>query len=241
MTVFGNKLETEQNRGGCGRRNHRNRNIVAVISQLQHRKRSRNMARTATIVRETSESKVELSLNLDGTGKTDIDTSVPFYNHIDDGARQAFADRPENQSRRGHRHRRAPYRRRHRHRIRRGSEAGPRRQAWHPPFRRRHRAARRGAGQGRGRHFRPPVLRVHRRAGRLRILHDWRAFYRFARSPRHGIHRHACRHLPAPARDFRPRPAPHRRSRIQGFGPRIAFAIEPDPRVDGIPSTKGAL
>ena len=38
------------------------------------------MARTATIVRETSESKVELSLNLDGTGKTDIDTSVPFYN-----------------------------------------------------------------------------------------------------------------------------------------------------------------
>ena len=82
MTVSGNKLETEQNRGGCGRRNHRNRNLVAVISQLQHRKRSRNLARTATIVRETSESKVELSLNLDGTGKTDIDTSVPFYNHM---------------------------------------------------------------------------------------------------------------------------------------------------------------
>ena len=40
------------------------------------------MARTATIVRETSESKVELSLNLDGIGKTDIDTSVPFYNHM---------------------------------------------------------------------------------------------------------------------------------------------------------------
>ena len=67
------------------------------------------------------------------------------------------------------------------------------------------------------------VLRVHRRAGRLRILHDRRTLHRFARSPCHGIHRHACRHLPAPARDFRPRPAPHRRSRIQGFGPRIAF------------------
>ncbi|MDF7664172.1 imidazoleglycerol-phosphate dehydratase HisB [Bifidobacterium sp. ESL0763] len=40
------------------------------------------MARTATIVRETSESKVELSLDLDGTGKTDIDTSVPFYDHM---------------------------------------------------------------------------------------------------------------------------------------------------------------
>ena len=40
------------------------------------------MARTARIVRETSESHIELELNLDGTGKTDIDTSVPFYNHM---------------------------------------------------------------------------------------------------------------------------------------------------------------
>ena len=34
------------------------------------------MARTAHIVRETSESHIELSLNLDGTGKTDIDLSL---------------------------------------------------------------------------------------------------------------------------------------------------------------------
>lgn len=40
------------------------------------------MARTATIVRETSESRIELTLNLDGTGKTDISTSVPFYDHM---------------------------------------------------------------------------------------------------------------------------------------------------------------
>ncbi|PJM73649.1 imidazoleglycerol-phosphate dehydratase [Bifidobacterium primatium] len=40
------------------------------------------MARTATIKRETSESSIELTLNLDGTGKTSIDTSVPFYNHM---------------------------------------------------------------------------------------------------------------------------------------------------------------
>lgn len=40
------------------------------------------MARSATIVRTTSESHVELSLDLDGTGATDIDTSVPFYNHM---------------------------------------------------------------------------------------------------------------------------------------------------------------
>ena len=40
------------------------------------------MARTAHIVRETSESHIELSLNLDGTGKTDIDTGVPFFDHM---------------------------------------------------------------------------------------------------------------------------------------------------------------
>lgn len=40
------------------------------------------MARTASITRKTSESSIELSLNLDGTGKTSIDTSVPFYNHM---------------------------------------------------------------------------------------------------------------------------------------------------------------
>ena len=38
--------------------------------------------RTATITRQTSESKVRLSLDLDGTGVTDIDTSVPFYDHM---------------------------------------------------------------------------------------------------------------------------------------------------------------
>ena len=40
------------------------------------------MARTAHIIRETSESHIDLELNLDGTGVTDIDTSVPFYNHM---------------------------------------------------------------------------------------------------------------------------------------------------------------
>jgi len=38
--------------------------------------------RTASIVRETSESRIELSLDLDGTGASDIQTSVPFYDHL---------------------------------------------------------------------------------------------------------------------------------------------------------------
>ena len=40
------------------------------------------MSRTATLQRKTSESSVELSLNLDGTGKSNISTSVPFFDHL---------------------------------------------------------------------------------------------------------------------------------------------------------------
>jgi len=39
-------------------------------------------ARTATIRRTTSESSVELTLDLDGTGESDISTGVPFYDHM---------------------------------------------------------------------------------------------------------------------------------------------------------------
>lgn len=38
--------------------------------------------RSAVIERTTSESSIRLSLYIDGTGKTDIDTSVPFFNHM---------------------------------------------------------------------------------------------------------------------------------------------------------------
>ena len=38
--------------------------------------------RTATISRATSESSIELSLDLDGTGTSSIDTSVPFFDHL---------------------------------------------------------------------------------------------------------------------------------------------------------------
>lgn len=38
--------------------------------------------RTATIKRETSESSIDLSLNLDGSGSSKISTSVPFFDHL---------------------------------------------------------------------------------------------------------------------------------------------------------------
>ncbi|GAA4490582.1 imidazoleglycerol-phosphate dehydratase HisB [Microbacterium panaciterrae] len=39
-------------------------------------------ARIARRTRSTSESTVELELNLDGTGQSHIDTSVPFFDHL---------------------------------------------------------------------------------------------------------------------------------------------------------------
>ena len=37
------------------------------------------MTRTATIARSTAETKIELSLNLDGEGKAEIQTGVGFF------------------------------------------------------------------------------------------------------------------------------------------------------------------
>ena len=38
--------------------------------------------RTAKLTRKTSESQIELELNLDGNGKSSIDTGVPFFDHM---------------------------------------------------------------------------------------------------------------------------------------------------------------
>jgi imidazoleglycerol-phosphate dehydratase len=40
------------------------------------------MSRTASLQRKTSESSVELTLDLDGTGKSSISTTVPFFDHL---------------------------------------------------------------------------------------------------------------------------------------------------------------
>lgn len=39
-------------------------------------------SRTATLSRQTSESSIELSLDLDGTGASTISTTVPFFDHL---------------------------------------------------------------------------------------------------------------------------------------------------------------
>lgn len=40
------------------------------------------MTRNASITRKTGETNIELSLNIDGSGETQLDTGVPFMNHM---------------------------------------------------------------------------------------------------------------------------------------------------------------
>ena len=39
-------------------------------------------ARTATVKRDTTETQIELSLNLDGTGVSEFNTGLPFFEHM---------------------------------------------------------------------------------------------------------------------------------------------------------------
>ncbi len=51
------------------------------------------MQRTATVQRKTAETDIEVSLNLDGTGKADFATGVPFLDHmLDQVARHGMMD-----------------------------------------------------------------------------------------------------------------------------------------------------
>lgn len=41
-----------------------------------------SMARTAEVERQTAETKIKVSLNIDGTGKVQVDTGIGFFDHM---------------------------------------------------------------------------------------------------------------------------------------------------------------
>lgn len=54
---------------------------------------ARSAGRTATVTRSTKETAIELTLNVDGTGRYDVQTGVPFLNHmLELFARHGFFD-----------------------------------------------------------------------------------------------------------------------------------------------------
>ena len=51
------------------------------------------MERTAEYIRKTKETDIKINLNIDGTGKANIDTGIGFFDHMLDGfARHGFFD-----------------------------------------------------------------------------------------------------------------------------------------------------
>lgn len=52
-----------------------------------------SVSRTATVIRNTNETQIQISLNLDGSGKQNLQTGVPFLDHmLDQIARHGLID-----------------------------------------------------------------------------------------------------------------------------------------------------
>ena len=197
------------------------------------------------VERKTKESDIVVELDLDGTGVVDIDTGVPFYDHMltSLGSHASFdlTVRAKGDIEiEGH------------HTIEDtaivlgqalGQALG--RQEGHPPVRRRVHPDGRDARPRRRRRVGPAVLRAHRRAG----AHGASSRSPAPAAPYHTVvNRHVFESLA-----FNARIALHVRT-LYGRDPHhiteaqykavaraLRQAVEYDPRVSGVPSTKGTL
>ena len=55
---------------------------MANQNQMENQSANQTANRVAAIQRKTKETAIELELNLDGEGKTELETSIPFLEHM---------------------------------------------------------------------------------------------------------------------------------------------------------------
>ena len=202
----------------------------------------KNAGRTARIERATSESSVLVELDLDGTGRTDISTTVPFYDHmltalgkhsLIDLTVKATGDTA---------HRRAPHGRGRRDHDRRGAA----RRRWATS------AASRGSATPRCRSTR----RSRRRSSTCPAARTWCTPASLPGQEYHLIGGHFTGSLTRHVLESIAHHAafsihvrvlagrdPHHivEAQFKALARALRFAVALDPRVEGIPSTKGAL
>lgn len=59
-----------------------NMESMEIVESMENMESMESMERKAKLKRKTKETNIELELNLDGSGLTDIKTPLPFFNHI---------------------------------------------------------------------------------------------------------------------------------------------------------------
>ena len=177
------------------------------------------MSRSARVQRTTKESDVLVELELDGTGVTEIDTGVPFFDHMLAQLGKHGGLRP----RRAHdgrpRGRRAPHGRGHLARAR--ARRCARRSATRP--------ASGGSATRSCRWTRRSCRWRSTCPGRPYLVHDEPEIVELIGTVRHdadqahlGVDLRRVAHHAARARARRPQRAPHRRGAVQGGRPRAA-------------------
>ena len=55
---------------------------IQSVYDLKTREECGKMERTAEYIRKTKETDIKINLNIDGTGKAEIDTGIGFFDHM---------------------------------------------------------------------------------------------------------------------------------------------------------------